>query len=67
MMEEISGLSLKPVRPRWCDPTDGGPGAAVSNFDVRFRDAEMARMWNSDYRIHLSRNGSHSNEAERTN
>ena len=29
----------------------------------------MARMWKLDYRlrIHLSRNDSHSNEAERTN
>ena len=39
------------------------------NFDVQFRDAELARMWGSEYRIrlHLSRNDSHSNEAERTN
>ena len=68
-LEEISGLNLKPVRPRWCDLTDGGPGVAVSNFDVHFRDAEMAKMWNSDYRIwlHLSRNDNYSNEAERTN
>ena len=38
-------------------------------FDVQFRDAELVRMWGNDYRIrlHLSKNDSHSNEAERTN
>ena len=46
-----------------------GQGWQCQNFDVRFRDVEVTRMWNSDYRIrlHLSRNDSHSNEAESTN
>ena len=69
LLKDISQLNPLPVKPRWCDLTDGGPGVAVSNYDVHFRNAEMSRMWNSDYhiRLHLSRNDSHSNEAERTN
>jgi hypothetical protein len=57
------------VKPMWADLTDAGPGVGVSNFEVRFRDTEMARIWKSDYRIrvHRSRNDSHMNEAERTN
>ena len=57
------------MKPRWDDSIEDGPEVSVSNFDVRFCDAEMRRMWNSDYslRLHLSRNDSHSNEAERTN
>lgn len=50
--------------------TDAGPGVGVSNFEVQFRDAEMARFWKSDYRIRVnrSRQDSHVNEAaERTN
>ena len=69
LLKDISQLNPLPVKPRWCDLTDRGPGVAVSNYDVRFRNAKMSRMWNSDYhiRLHLSRNDSHSNEAERTN
>ena len=65
----LEDLELPKMKPRWVDITDGGPGVAVSNFDVRFRDCEMARMWKSDYRlrIHLSWNDSHSNEAESSN
>ena len=65
----LGDLELPKVKPRWVDITHGGPGAPVSNFDVRFRDCEMARVWKSDYclQIHLSWNDSHSNEAERTN
>lgn len=40
-----------------------------SNLEVRFRDAEICRMFNSDYRVrvHRSRGDSGQNEAERTN
>ena len=57
------------IKSRWCDLSDAGLGVAGSNFDIQFRDAELARMWGSDCRItlHLSRNDTHSNEAERTN
>ena len=65
----IENLQLPIVRPRWCDLTDAGPGFGVSNFEVKFRDAEMCRMFNSDYRIrlHRSRGDSGQGEAERTN
>ena len=65
----IKRLDLPAVKPRWADVTDAGPGVGVSNFEVRFRDAEMALIHNSDYRvrIHNSRDGSGDNEAERTN
>ena len=41
----------------------------VSNYDVRFRDAELARIHNSDYRVrcHRSRGDSGQGEAERSN
>ena len=68
ILNQINDLGPVDVKPRWCDLSDAGLGVAVSNFDVQFRDAELAGMWGSDYRIrlHLSRNDSHSNEAERT-
>ena len=69
ILNQINDLGPVDVKPRWCDLSDAGPGIAVSKFDVHFRDAELARMWGSVYRkiLHLSRNDSHSNEAERTN
>lgn len=65
----LRDLELPQVKPRWADLTDTGLGVGVSNFAVRFRDAEMARMYNSDYRIrcHRSRGDSGQGEAERTN
>lgn len=49
--------------------TDAGTGVGASNFEVKFRDAELARLWHSDYRIrlHRSRGDSGQGEAERTN
>ncbi|CAH3158915.1 unnamed protein product, partial [Pocillopora meandrina] len=46
----LGDLCLPPVKPRWADLTDAGPGVGVSNYEVRFRDAELARVHNSDYR-----------------
>lgn len=53
----------------WVDLIDVGFGVGIFNFEVRFRDVEMLRMWNFDYRIRVyrSRNDSYMNEAERTN
>ena len=45
----LQTIKLPEVKPRWADLTDAGPGVGVSNFGVRFRDAEMARLLNSDY------------------
>ena len=37
------------------DFTDAGPGVSVTNTDVKFRDAEIAIIHNSDYRIRCHR------------
>ncbi|PFX12861.1 Transient receptor potential cation channel subfamily A member 1 [Stylophora pistillata] len=68
-LEVLGDLCLPPVKPRWADLTDAGPGVGVSNYEVRFRDAELARVHNSDYRVrcHRSRGDSGQGEAERTN
>ena len=62
---------LPPVKPRWADFTDAGPGVGVSNSEVQSRDAEPARIFSSDYRVrvrvHRARGDSGQNEAERTN
>jgi len=65
----MSDLRLPTVKPRWTDLTDAGPGVGVSNYEIRFRDAELARIHNSDYRVrcHRSRGDSGQGEAERTN
>ena len=69
ILDHIVELNLPPVKPNWADLTDAGPGVGVSNYEVRFRDAELARIHRSDYhvRVHRSRGDSGQNEAERTN
>ena len=68
-LEIVSDLCLSPMKPRWADLTDAGTGVGVSNYEARFRDAEMARIHNSNYRVrcHRSRGDSGQGEAERTN
>ena len=48
------GLPLK-VRPCVLCHTDKGPGVAITNYEVRFRDAEQVRMYNLDWkmRVHI--------------
>ena len=69
LLQVIADLKVPPVKPRVAYLTDAGPGVGVSNFQVRFRDAEISRMYNSDYRVrvHRSRGDSGQGEAERTN
>lgn len=69
VFETFADLQLPKVKPRWADLTDAGPGVGVSNNLVRFRDAELARLYGSDYRVrcHRSRGDSGQGEAERTN
>jgi len=57
------------VKPCWAEFTDAGPGVGVNNIDVKFRSAELDRIYDRDYRIrvHRSRGDSGQNEAERTN
>ena len=68
-LEVLGDLCLPPVKPRWAELTDAGSGAGVSNYEVRFRDTELERVHNSDYRVrcHRSRGDSGQGEAERTN
>ena len=69
ILERFKDFEFQPVKPRKTDLTDAGPGVAVSNIDVKFRDAELAIIQNSDYRIrcHRSKGDSGQGEAERTN
>ena len=57
------------MKPRWAKFTDAGPGVGVNNIDVKFRSAELDRIYDRDYRIrvHRSQGDSGQNEAERTN
>ena len=54
------------VRPRIAEMTNAGPGVGISNLEVRFQDAELARLNRSDYQIKANRACGHK-EAERTN
>ena len=44
MMNRLRNFDLPSVKPFICDPSDAGPGVGVSNLEVRFRDAELARL-----------------------
>ena len=54
-LELIDQLQLSPVKPRVAFLTDAGPDIGMSNFEVKFRDAKLARMYNSGYQIRLHR------------
>ena len=68
-LECIKELKLPPVKTDILKATDAGPGVGCNNFEVKYRDVEMARILNSDRvnRIHMARNDSGKNEAERPN
>ena len=65
----VKNLKIPVFKARWCDLTDAGPRVGVSNFEVKFRDAELCRIFNSDHRIrfHKSRGDSGQGKAERAN
>ena len=65
----IKELKLPPVKKDILKLTDGGPGVGCSNIEARYRDAEMARILNSDRvnRVHRARDDSGQNETERSN
>ncbi|XP_070571361.1 uncharacterized protein [Ptychodera flava] len=69
LLETLDDLKLQRVKPRFCTLSDAGPGVGVSNNEVKFRDAEMCRIHQSDYRFrgHRAREDSGQGEAERTN
>lgn len=69
ILDCLKSLRLPQVKPRWAEFTDAGPGVGVNNIDVKFRSAELDRIYDRDYRIrvHRSRGDSGHNEAGRTN
>ena len=69
VLKKISEFNLPPVEPCILELTDGGLGVGVSNVEIKFRDAEIALLHNSDRRarVHLATKDSGQNEAERSN
>ena len=69
IQQHIAGLNLPKAKRDILFATDTGPGVGCSNIEVRFRDAEVARILNFDRlnRIHRARDDSGQNEAERSN
>ena len=69
IQQHIAGLNLPTAKRDVLFATDTGPGVGCSNIEVRFRDAEVARILNFDRlnRIHRARDDSGQNEAERSN
>ena len=69
LLEMLQNLRLPVVKPRWYHNSDAGPGVGITNFEVKFRDAELTMLYERDYacRLHSARGSSGDNEAERTN
>ena len=69
ILKKTSEFKLAPVKPCILKLTDRGPGVEMSNFEVRFRDAEIALLHNSDRRARVvgATNDSGQNEAECSN
>ena len=67
--KRIKELNLPHVKTDVLKLTDAGPGMRCINIEVRCRDAEMAKILNSDRvnRVHRARDDSGQNEAERSN
>ena len=60
-----SAVSFKPYV---LENTDAGPGVGISNYEVKFREVELAKLHKSAmrYRVHLATDDQGHNEAERT-
>lgn len=69
LLEYLKELHLPPTKPYTIEFTDAGPGVGVSNYEVRFREVEIAILHKSliRYRVHLASDDQGQNEAERTN
>jgi hypothetical protein len=68
LIKVIDTQSSYPMRaPRVAEFTDAGPGVGVTNKMVPLRDAEIARICNSDIRIRVHRCPGDPCEAERLN
>ena len=55
VLNQLNSLKLPPVKPRWAEFTDAGPGVGVNNVEVKIRSAELDRIYNKDYRICVHR------------
>ena len=64
LLELRDELHLPSVKPRVAFLTDAGPGVGVFNSELKFTDAELARMYNSNYRIRLHRSRGDSDQGE---
>ena len=65
LLKTLNDMKLPVVKPRWFENSDAGSGVRVSNFEVRFRDAELALLYERDHacRVHSARGSSGDNEA----
>lgn len=55
------------VRPRVMLHTDKGPGVSVTSYEVKFRDAELARLYDLDRQMRVHYAANDPCLAERTN
>ena len=69
LLTYIDDLKWHPVREYSIAFTDAGPGEGVNNYQVSFREIEIAQLHKSvlRYRVHLASDDQGQNEAERTN
>ena len=69
VLKQIADVGLPPANPDILKATDAGPNVGSNNLEAKHRDAEIARILNSDpiNGIHRARNDSAQNEAKRSN
>ena len=69
VLEKIDTFGKQDVRPYVIEFTDGGAGVAVNNYEVRYREVEIAKLHDSviRHRVHLATDDQGQNESERSN
>ena len=69
LCEKLQDMKVPQPRPFIIEYTDAGPGVACNNYDVKFREVEIAKLHKTSlrYRVHLATDDQGQNEAERTN
>jgi len=67
LLQSVHSFSLPFRAPRVAEITDAGPGVGIQNRMVPIRDAEIARLRNSDVRVRVHRAPGDPCEAERLN
>ena len=65
----MNEFQLPAVKLRWLDNSDRGPSISVTDFEVKFRDANLTLLYERDFGcgVHSGRGPFGDNEAERTN